>query len=330
VALAAPASSAGTDTVTLANGDHLTGEVKGLERGRLRFKTDSLDTVFIEWEDVVRLMSSEVFEVELDSGLKHFGALGSGDPEVSELVVTGADGEAVLPLASIVRITPIEHGFWQRQDGSLSLGLSVAKASDSRQFNVDFDSSSRSPKWLRTLNVASNITSQEGVEDLSRSSVSFYLIRYLEERKLLLAFGQLQENEELALELRTLAGVAYGRYLKQTSHSELALYGGLAANREDFGDPGGPNSELEAVGALELSVFTFDTPETQLDLHLFVYPGLTDSGRGRAELEVSLRRELVEDFFLTLSAYDSYDSEPPVEGLEKNDWWLVTGLGWSW
>jgi len=43
-----------------------------------------------------------------------------------------------------------------------------------------------------------------------------------------------------------------------------------------------------------------------------------------------LRRELVEDFFWDLSLYDSFDSEPPIAGLEKNDWWLVTGLGWSW
>jgi len=42
VALGAePAAAAPrTDTVELANGDHLTGEVLALERGRLQFKTD--------------------------------------------------------------------------------------------------------------------------------------------------------------------------------------------------------------------------------------------------------------------------------------------------
>ena len=42
-----------TDVVTFVNGDRLTGEVKSLERGRLRFKTDATDTISIEWDNVV-------------------------------------------------------------------------------------------------------------------------------------------------------------------------------------------------------------------------------------------------------------------------------------
>jgi len=330
LALSSLARAAETDLVILANGDQLTGEVKRLERGRLRFKTDSLDTVLIEWLDIVELESAGVFEVELDSGVKHTGTLSSSDADERHLQVIGDGTGAVLPMASIVRMTPIEHGFWQRQDGSLSLGFSTAKANNSTQFNIGLGSSHRSPRWLRTLNVNSNVTRQDGVEDSSRSSASFYLTRFLAERRLFLAFGQLQENEELALKVRVLAGVAYGRYVKQTNHTELSLFGGLAVNREDFGDSDGPEGEIEALGALRLSIFTFDTPETQLDLKLFVYPGLSESGRGRAELDITLRRELLEDFFWDLSFYNSFDSQPPIEGLEKNDWWLVTGLGWSW
>ena len=112
--------------------------------------------------------------------------------------------------------------------------------------------------------------------------------------------------------------------------AEFAMFGGLAINREDFGDPEGPESQIEALGSLHLSVFTFDTPETQLDLKLFVYPGLSETARQRAELDITLRKEIIEDFFWDLSFYDSFDRQPPIAGLEKNDWWLVTGLGWSW
>ncbi len=38
---------ADTDVVIFKNGDHLTGEVKSLERGRLRFKTEATDTISI-------------------------------------------------------------------------------------------------------------------------------------------------------------------------------------------------------------------------------------------------------------------------------------------
>ncbi len=61
VALAAmPALGAPkTDVVIFNNGDRLTGEVKSLERGRLRFKTDATDTISIEWGDVAYLSSDQ-------------------------------------------------------------------------------------------------------------------------------------------------------------------------------------------------------------------------------------------------------------------------------
>ncbi len=62
---------------------------------------------------------------------------------------------------------------------------------------------------------------------------------------------------------------------------------------------------------------------------LAVLPSLSDSGRVRVEFRSRLRREIVKDFFLSLSLYDSYDSDPPVIGVERNDWGLTSSLGWS-
>lgn len=41
-----------TDLVVLANGDRITGEVRGLSRGRLELDTDSAGTIHLEWADV--------------------------------------------------------------------------------------------------------------------------------------------------------------------------------------------------------------------------------------------------------------------------------------
>ena len=38
-----------TDVLILKNGDHLTGEVKGLQYARLSFKTDTMETVSVKW-----------------------------------------------------------------------------------------------------------------------------------------------------------------------------------------------------------------------------------------------------------------------------------------
>jgi len=45
---ALPALAAKTDVVVLLNGDRITGEVKELSYGQLKFKTDDMGTLYIE------------------------------------------------------------------------------------------------------------------------------------------------------------------------------------------------------------------------------------------------------------------------------------------
>jgi hypothetical protein len=41
-----------TDVVTLYNGDRITGEVKSLNAGILRFSTDAMGTLRVEWQEI--------------------------------------------------------------------------------------------------------------------------------------------------------------------------------------------------------------------------------------------------------------------------------------
>jgi len=60
-----------------------------------------------------------------------------------------------------------------------------------------------------------------------------------------------------------------------------------------------------------------------------LFPSLTESGRYRTDSSVSLRREIVSDFFLDLSFYYTYDSDPPDALAETSDYGVVTSLGYS-
>jgi hypothetical protein len=43
-----------TDRLHLKNGDTITGDLKQLDRGKLRFKTRTMDTVYVNWIDIGR------------------------------------------------------------------------------------------------------------------------------------------------------------------------------------------------------------------------------------------------------------------------------------
>ncbi len=66
-----------TDVVILSNGDHLTGEIKGMSRGKLDFNTDDAGRLSIEWAKVQSVTSVHLYEAELTSGERLYGTLSS-------------------------------------------------------------------------------------------------------------------------------------------------------------------------------------------------------------------------------------------------------------
>src|SRR5215213_4637897 len=100
--LGAGTAEAQKDSVWIRNGDRITGEVKSLTRGLLKYSTDDLGTISIEWDKVDRISTTTMLEVQLGSGRKFYGHLGLGP---SGWLVLGAE---TLPVAGIVALTPID------------------------------------------------------------------------------------------------------------------------------------------------------------------------------------------------------------------------------
>jgi hypothetical protein len=322
-----------TDVVVLDNGDHLTGEIKELKQGRLKFKTDAMSTVYVEWNHIVSISSKQYLEIELETGQKFYGTPGptakAGKLQLT-MYVQGVEGGSELEMPDVVSITPIKQGFWQRLDGSFDLGVTATQSNDLRQFSIGINTSYRTEKYLRTFQINSLFSRQTGAEDVNRHSGSFALTRFRKKKKFITSFGRLQQNDELDLDLRFIIGVSAGRLLIHSNRALLGLSGGLAFTQEQYRERAGFEKNLEALAALRYQYFTFDTPKTNISVDLIVFPSLTVSGRYRVEFDASLRHELVKDFFWDLSLLDSFDSDPPTIRDVNNDWSLVTSLGYSW
>jgi hypothetical protein len=83
------------------------------------------------------------------------------------------------------------------------------------------------------------------------------------------------------------------------------------------------------VLATEFSIFRYDYPETDIGGSLTVLPSLTDAGRVRAEAELSLKYEFVDDLFFELKLYGAYDSRQPGTNTGASDYSVTTSLGYS-
>ena len=317
-----------TDVVIFVNGDRLTGEVKSLERGKLRFKTAATDTISIEWDDVASLTSNQNIQVETDGGDRYLGQLvvHSDDRQV---VVKTVSGLKTLDAEHIVFMNPIEKKGIERFDGDITAGFNFAKASEVKQAQLGLELEARTETRLFGLDVSSVASDSADNESSQRHSLALTYTRLRPERWFTGAIVGLERNDELGLDLRTSVGAGGGRYLKQTNSTTLSLTGGLQLSRENVAGNLEDEDTVEAFATLAWDWFRYDTPELDFSTNLQIIPNLTDTGRVRAELDVSMKWEMIEDLFWQLEFYDSYDSDPVVDGAEDNDYGVVTSLGWE-
>jgi hypothetical protein len=243
------------------------------------------------------------------------------------LAVIGDDQTVTLPHQAVVRIDKIGAGFWSRLDGSFDLGMTYTQADQTTQFNVDFGLDARRPNRESSLDVSGILTDREDSERTSRFDATFSHLNLRRSKWFTQAFAAAQGNQELGLDLRGLTGGAYGRTAIHTNRTALRAAAGLAV-KEEWPIEGASEEEVEALVAGSYSFFTFDYPNTTVDLHLSTFYGLRDSAF-RVEGDVSVRRELVKDFYVSVSAYESFDEDPIVETASQNDWGFATSIGWS-
>jgi hypothetical protein len=325
-----------TDIVWMSNGDRLTGEIKHLQHGKLLLSTDSLGDVNIEWDEIERVQSDYEFQFERTDGRRVTGAI---NPMTDQHKISLTSDETTIDLAldNIVRISQMEDDFWDRLDGSMSFGYSFTKASDVAQGNISFRVRHRTEIRSFTVEGSSIVTNDQADEGTQRTDLGLDLTRYRNNRWFNSFVVGFESNDELGLDMRSSFGASIGRFLVQTSTSELGLMGGLIASTENLSASGPPTTEgnissqenLEGLLGLQYSRFVFDDPSVDLTTKLTVFPSITDPGRTRAQLDINFRWEMVSDLFWDLSYYNTYDSDPPSGSLSTNDYGMVTSIGWS-
>lgn len=322
------AQAAKTDVVVLINGDAVTGEVKSLEFGELRYSTDSMGTVSIEWEEVVSLESDQDLQVEVAAGTRYFGNL---VPASSDGMIAVGRGENIRELAmlNVVRITPIDtdEKIWQRMEGSVSFGFDTDKASDVTSAYLNGNVRYRTRTYLLGFDVNSSVTNQPGAPTTENRVLGLSYQRFRPNRWYTDWFGSTEKNDAQGIDQRLTAGAGLGRYLVQSNSNQFSVLAGLVATRETFigTDPETTNAE----GKIEVKFLHRRLePSSDISFTTNYYPRLEDPGSFRSDSNLNLRREFIDDLFLDLSVYYRYLSDPPV-GAVKEDYGVTTSLGYS-
>jgi hypothetical protein len=326
--LAGPVQAQRTDEIVLWNGNTITGEVKSLQQGQLKYKTDHAGTIYVEWEFINSVTSSNFFEVEDQQGVFYYGML-SPTPEARELAVIGPTLSVVLDMARVVEIMPIKKTFWGRVDGSLNLGASFTSADSILQYSIESDATYRVRKFSAKVTLSSIETRQEDRDTTFRDNLDFAYTRFRKNRYFGSGSLTFSRSSELGIDFRTELGGVYGRSFVQSNRTRLSGAVGLTVSRETPVGEEPSDYSLSAAFRGRYHFFLYNFPKTDISVDLGILPSISEWPRLRVDFNAAVKREIITDFTVNFSIFDSYDSEPPGgEEAANHDFGVILSVGW--
>lgn len=315
------------DILILKNEDEIHGEIKQLNQSVLTFETDYSDSDFkIEWNKVKQIVSHRHFTIFLSDREKIFGSFNtSGKPGHTILENEGAFIKEVA-MDNIVLIDPIKESFHDQFTASISAGLTVTKANNSRQFSTRATVGYTQRDWSIRGNFNDVENSQDDIEDVSRTDASIDFSYLFYNNWFTALNNDFLSNTEQQLKLRSTNTLAIGNLVIRSNKMYLSASAGYTYNREQFENETDVNNSSELF--LGATYNAYDIGDLSLLTKLGYFPSLTESGRQRVNFSADIKYDFPLDFFIKFGYTLNYDSQPPNEGA-KDDYVFQTTVGWE-
>jgi len=317
-----------TDVITMPNGDRITCEIKEMSYGKLSAKTDDMGTISIKWDKIVAIESRYWFRIRTKGGRLVYGQVqGAGVPGILKIVYR--EQETVLMMASIVEITPIRQGFWDKTRFSVALGYNWTQANSQTRSNVDLGFGYTGRIWSWGFDGSFILSEIEDKDTYRRLDSTLYLRRVISGSWFGMANSNAQRNDELGLLFRLSGVLSVGYLLVQSTHHELQLTAGISQNKEWATEDDLSENSNEIPLRMQYKVFRYDSPKTDITVRGGYMHNLTVKDRYRFDADIGARQEVIKDLFVELSYYISYDSQPPPGAQSNQDRGVTFSIGWS-
>jgi len=322
----------GTDVIIMKNGDHLTGEIKGLSGGVLYFSLDYiLGTSSVQWSKVDHIESKQLFLVKTENGSVYTGALSTAETEegrpVTIEVVERPDGSVQLKRTEVVQLDQTSEHFWQRFNGEINTGIIYSKGNQSTQFNLSSEVAYPRERWQAMSSYNSTLSTSTGVTASTRNQFSLGALHLLPwDQWFYSGFGNLLQSSEQGIEVQSGIFGGVGRYLANTNHATIWLVGGFGWLRTAYSPSiiGQPTQNVAtAVVTGTARLFRFN--KTNLDVVGAVFPAISQPGRVFATLNTTYYIKLSGSLSWNVSFYGNWDNQPPPT-FSGSDYGTSSGL----
>ena len=331
VALVASRSAIG-DTVLLANGDRISGQIVHKNKDRLDIRTRYAGTVSVRWSHVVAVTSERQLTIQRRSDDRLVrGTLIAAD-EDSIAVDTGQEGVVTVPLQDVGFVNPTlaESGRGIVYKGRASLAASANSGnSDTRRLYGETSLSGTARVYRFNLG-ASGEAQQEGGETNAfkwRLGADYDQFTRRDRRRFVYARASLEHDRFADIRLRSITGAGYGWQIVETAVTSLSLRGGVDLVFLDRIDDDDERYPAAGWGLRYSRSLLSDTARFFHEQEGFVEVGAPSNIS--VLTKTGLRFPVVDNLNASAQYNLDYEGEPG-DGRKSLDASLVVGLGYDW
>jgi hypothetical protein len=324
-----------TDVIVMKNGDRMTCEIKTLSAGVLSVKLKYVQgTIGVQWSEVARLESNQLFIVQTEGGTVYTGKLStaatSGERPMSIEVASAPEKEVEIPQPQLIKMNQTAESFWRRFNGTVSTGILYSKGNETTQYNVASQVEYPRERWSSQMGFNSSFASSSNASISTRNQVDVGSMRLLRWNNWFYSgTGNFLQSSVQGIDLQTTLGGGIGRYLRNSNQASLYVLGGFAWQNAQYKTyTTGQGAQNAAAGLVEAELKIFRFKKTDLDISAVILPGITEAGRIRASTNASYYIKLFSDLSWNFSFYGNWDNQPPPT-LSGSDYGTSSGLSWT-
>jgi hypothetical protein len=298
-----------------------------MDKSVLTVETDYSKSDFkIDWKEIKTINTTTNFMMTLSNGRRVSGRIKS--TEDGSLIILTNDGQSVEDeLHEIVFMNSVSKGFWDQLSASISLGYSLTKAQNLKQFTLRSNLGYIAERWSADISYNGLNSTQDDIAPIQRKDGGLTFNFLLPKDWFIPVSLTFLSNTEQKIDLRLLGKLGIGNYIIHKNNAYWGISLGLNGNFEDFEGEESDRKTWEGFVGTELNLF--DIGDFSILTKVVAYPSLTESGRIRADYVLDTKYDLPLDFYVQLGLTVNYDNKP-VEGAPDTDYVFQTTFGWSW
>lgn len=316
------------DTLTLRNGDRLTGEVVLLKDGVLSFRTGYADLLKIAAGEIAGLETDGLVTVRYDGGGYSTGRLSSAKD--GTVTVAGARGGsprvAVEDISEIHPGSEIPRGF--RWSGRANFGATQRSGNtDTRSVHVDAAIRGRAEKDRLRLEGSMNKEFDRSKRTQDDFSLFAQHDRFVSKALYLYTNVKFAGDDLQDLNLRTSIGTGAGWQVVESKRTNLSLEAGPTYVNENF-ETGTDRDYVAGRWAVIFDRYVWE----EIAQFFHKHEGTVDleqAGNVLIDSSTGVRFPLSDGFNFTIQADVDWDSEPEP-GVSSTDKTYLLTAGYSW